>query len=62
MPKLKTKKTFLKRFRITSQGKVMKRAVGQSHYNARATGEATMGKHRDRRMRPGHTNVIKRLL
>ncbi len=62
MPKLKTKKTFLKRFRVTSTGKVIKRAVAQSHYHARATGQATMGKRKDIILRAGHREHIRKLL
>ena len=62
MPKLKTKKTFQKRFTITNKGKVIKRANRQSHYNARASGEATLRKRRDIVLRPGHAKVIKQLM
>ena len=62
MPKLKTKKTIAKRFTITRQGKVIRRVPGQAHFNARDTGERTMGKRRDQIMRPGHTKTIKQLM
>lgn len=62
MPKLKTDKTFAKRFRVTRKGKVVRRTPSQAHYNARATGEKTMGRRRDQIMRPGYTHTIKRLI
>ncbi len=52
----------MKRFRVTSTGKVIKRAVAQSHYHARATGQATMGKRKDIILRAGHREHIRKLL
>jgi len=40
MPKLKTRKALVKRFRITRTGKVMRRPIGQDHYLSKQTGKA----------------------
>lgn len=47
MPKQKTKKAARKRFRITATGKLKRRPVRQSHFNAKANGEETRRKHGD---------------
>ena len=60
--KLKTDKTFAKRFTVTRKGKVIRRTPSQAHFNARTTGEHAMGKRRDQIMRQGHTKTIKRLI
>ncbi len=36
----KTKKALVKRFKITKNGKIMRRMSGQNHYRAKKTGEA----------------------
>lgn len=46
MAKQKTKKSASKRFQFSSTGKVRRRAIGQAHFNARATGNQTRHKHR----------------
>jgi ribosomal protein L35 len=38
MAKLKTKKSFLKRFKITKNGKIFRRATGLNHFRAKKTG------------------------
>lgn len=48
MAKQKTKKAASKRFQFSSTGKVSRRAIGQAHFNARATGNQTRHKHRDK--------------
>jgi large subunit ribosomal protein L35 len=35
----KTKKAITKRFKITKNGKILRRATGQNHYRAKKTGE-----------------------
>jgi large subunit ribosomal protein L35 len=39
MPKIKTKKSFTKRFRITKNGKILRRATGLNHYRSKKTGD-----------------------
>ena len=43
--KQKTNKAASKRFAVTSNGKVKRRATGQGHFNARANGDETRRKH-----------------
>jgi large subunit ribosomal protein L35 len=38
MPKLKTKKSFTKRFKITKTGKILRRATGLNHFRAKKSG------------------------
>ena len=38
MPKMKTKKSVIKKVKITKNGKVIRRATGQNHYNSKETG------------------------
>ena len=35
----KTKKAITKRFKITKNGKIMRRVTGQNHYRSKKTGE-----------------------
>jgi len=37
---MKTRKSIKKRFRITRQGKVLRRAIGQDHFRAKMSGKA----------------------
>ena len=62
MPKLKTKKTVSKRFRITATGKVMRRHGGQNHFNARTSGKITRKKRRDENMSDHFKKNIKILI
>jgi len=36
---MKTKKSILKRFKITKTGKILRRATGQDHYRAKKSGK-----------------------
>lgn len=62
MPKLKTYKAAAKRIKITKSGRVLKRAAGQDHFNARERGLTTMNKRRDLSVSPAMTKVIKKML
>lgn len=55
MPKLKTSKTAIKRFKVTGTGKLLKRTAGQDHFNSRESGKITRNKRRD--VRAHETNV-----
>ncbi|HZZ99315.1 MAG TPA: hypothetical protein VFK07_01215 [Candidatus Paceibacterota bacterium] len=44
----KTKKALLKRIKISGKGKLIKRAPGQNHFNAKDSGNATRGKHKEK--------------
>ena len=55
MPKIRTHKATAKRFRRTGAKKIMRRAAGQDHFNARESGNVTRSKRRDK---PAHkTNL-----
>lgn len=45
--KLKAHKATVKRFKITKNGKLIKRAAGQDHFNSRESGKVTRNKRRD---------------
>ncbi len=47
MPKVKTHKGTAKRIKKTKSGKLIARAVGQDHFNARESGKVTKNKRRD---------------
>ncbi len=47
MPKIKTHKATVKRFKKTATSKIMQRKAGQDHFNSRDTGNATRKKRRD---------------
>ncbi len=47
MPKIKTHKATVKRFKITKKGKIKQRKAGQGHFNARESGKITRNKRRD---------------
>lgn len=36
---MKAKKALLKRFKVTKNGKILRRATGQNHYRSKKTGE-----------------------
>ncbi len=48
---MKTVKSIAKRFKITRRGKVLRRALGQDHFNARESGNTTRYKRRDQQVR-----------
>jgi len=60
--KLKTHKATAKRFRVTKRGKILKRAAGQAHFNSRATGNVTLRKRRDRKIKKADTRALRALL
>lgn len=43
---MKTNKSYSKRIRVTRKGKLMARAKGQNHFNAKASGSERSGKRR----------------
>jgi large subunit ribosomal protein L35 len=62
MPKMKTKKSALKRFKITATGKVMHRPMHQDHFNAKATGKHRRLKRRWLELKGPEAKAIKKLL
>ena len=58
---MKTHNAMSKRFKVTKKGKVLKRAAGQDHFNARESGNTTRGKRRDKQQHPAYAKTIKKL-
>jgi large subunit ribosomal protein L35 len=59
MPKMKTKKSVIKKVKITKNGKVIRRATGQNHYNSKETGAEGRAKKKDKRMfRADEKNIV----
>lgn len=62
MPKLKTKKSLLKRIRMTSRGKIMRRSIHQSHFNAKESGNKTRSKRKINQISQVDKKRIKKIL
>jgi large subunit ribosomal protein L35 len=62
MTKLKTKKSVLKRFKITASGKVLHRLMHQDHFNARDTGKKRRLKRGWNELTGAEAKMIKKLL
>ena len=60
--KLKTKKLLKKRVKITGKKKIMLRAGGQDHFNARESGKVTRNKKRDKKISNANVKTVKKLL
>ena len=58
---MKTHNAIAKRFKVTKRGKILKRAAGQDHFNARESGKTTRGKRRDKTQHPSFAKRIKKL-
>ncbi len=64
MPKLKTHKATVKRFHFTGnkkESKILRRAAGQDHFNARESGSVTMSKRRDISVDQTNYKIINKL-
>jgi large subunit ribosomal protein L35 len=59
---MKTRKSILKRFRITKTGKVLRRITGQDHYLAKKTGKKRRLKRKWVPLSKAEAKKIKRLL
>ena len=58
----KTKKALMKRIKISSTGKIMKRPPHQNHFNAKDSGNQTRGKHGDVEAPHDLTDKVKALI
>jgi ribosomal protein L35 len=61
MPKIKTHKATVKRFKITGSHKVTQRKAGQDHFNSRESGNTTRNKRLDIQADTTLTKTIKTL-
>ncbi|MFO7807478.1 MAG: 50S ribosomal protein L35 [Candidatus Moraniibacteriota bacterium] len=59
MPKLKTRKAVLKRFKVSSKGKVLRRRSKQNHFNSRQTSDKRREKRSDHLVFPAEAENIK---
>lgn len=62
MSKIKTRRSIRKRFRITGRKKLMRRAAGQDHFNARDTGKRTKRKRRDVELHASDQRAVRRMI
>jgi len=62
MPKIKTHKATVKRFKITGCGKILKRKAGQDHFNSRESGVVTRQKRRDIGIAETEHKIIRQLM
>jgi large subunit ribosomal protein L35 len=59
MPKIKTKKSVIKKVKITKNKKVLRRSTGQNHNNAKESGHVTRAKKKDKQMfRADEKNIV----
>jgi len=60
MPKIKTRKSIAKRFKVTKNKKIIKRSTGQDHFNARESGKQKRSKKLDKSVAKADAkNIIK---
>ena len=59
---LKTKKALVKRFKITKNGKILRRLTGQNHYRSKKTGEQRRKSRKWVPLAKSETKRIKRYL
>jgi ribosomal protein L35 len=62
MPKLKTYQALRKRIKITKKKKILIKAGGQDHFNARESSRTTMGKRRRKTLHKTNLNAVKKLI
>lgn len=56
---MKTKKSVIKKVKITKHKKVLRRSTGQNHYNSKETGAEGRAKKKDKRMfKADEKNVV----
>ncbi len=60
MPKLKTRKSVIKKVRVTKNKKVIRRYTKQNHFNSKQTGKFKRFKRKDQRLfKSDEKNVLK---
>ena len=60
--KLKTRKSVLKRIKITGSGKILRRPVHQDHFNAKESGQKTRRKRKTKKLQRISGKKIRRML
>jgi ribosomal protein L35 len=56
---MKSNKSFMKRLRVTKRGKVIARAPGQNHFNAKRSGGEKQRQHRTESFHAAMNNTAK---
>lgn len=59
---IKTRKSILKRIKVTKNKKILCRPAGQDHFNVKATGKKTLAKRRLKKFSSADLKTIKKLL
>lgn len=59
---MKAKQAILKRFKITKNGKILRRPTGQNHYRAKKTGEQVRKSRKMVRVSKWEEKLIKQLV
>jgi len=59
---VKTRKSILKRFKITKKGKILRRAIGQDHYRAKKAAKKKRLKRKWVRVSKPEAKKLKKLL
>jgi large subunit ribosomal protein L35 len=62
MPKIKTHKATVKRFKITKNKKVLRRKAGQDHFNSKESGKTRRNKRKDREVSKTDVKNLKKLI
>jgi len=62
MPKAKTNKAIAKRFKITKNGKILRRAIGQNHLLSKKSGEKKRKLRKWVELSPSEAKKIRRLM
>jgi len=62
MTKKKTRKSIIKRFKITKTGKILRRATGQDHYRAKKSGKKKRLKRKWVEVSKPEAKIIKKFL
>ncbi|MCK9446370.1 50S ribosomal protein L35 [bacterium] len=62
MVKAKTRKSLVKRFKVTKSGKVMRRAVGQDHLLSKKSSQKKRSLKKMIEMSPSEAKIIRKIL
>jgi len=59
---IKTNKSMVKRIKVTTSGKIIKRKAGQAHFNSRESGNTTRNKRTDVKVTKTIMRALKTLM